>query len=327
MLAGDGRRVFVGGNLGTPFAEEVDRDFDVVVLEISSFQAERIPTLHARAAVLLNVTDDHLDRYPDFEAYARAKGNVFAAMGPSDTAVIPAGDGVCARQAARGRARIVSFGPGGEVCERDGWLQDGVSGARHATAAIRLAGRHNLLNACAAVAMASSLGAPPDAVARALAGFAGLPHRTAFVAQLRSVRFYDDSKGTNVGASVVALRGLAEPRAVLVAGGRDKLGSYEPLVEALRDKGRALVVLGEAAGRIAAAASGVLPIARAATMSDAVREAFSLAAPGDAVLLSPACSSFDMFTDYKHRGRAFCEAVAALALELGDRPPRPRGGP
>jgi len=138
----------------------------------------------------------------------------------------------------------------------------------------------------------------------------------ALVTEARGVRFYDDSKGTNVGAAVTALLGLSEPRGVLIAGGRDKLGSYAPLVEALRRKGRAVVVLGEAADKIAAAVGDALPLARAADMPSAVRRAFELAAPGDAVLLSPACSSFDMFKSYADRGDRFAEAALSLKQEL-----------
>jgi len=314
MLEAAGRRTFVGGNFGVPPAEVVGQPFEVWVLEISSFQAERVPTLHARAHALLNVTDDHLDRYPDFAAYARAKGNPFEHMTPDDVAVIPRGDATCARQAARGRARVVTFGTSPDDREAD-VAQVGPElvhrplGYAFPREILRLAGAHNVANACAAIAVAASQGAPRDAIERALGGFTGLGHRTALVAEVGGVRYYDDSKGTNVGASVAALRGLAEARAVLIAGGRDKLGDYAPLVDALRDRGRALVVLGEAADRIAAAAAGVLPVARAGSMDEAVHLARELARPGDAVLLSPACSSFDMFRSYAHRGDVFVRAV------------------
>jgi UDP-N-acetylmuramoylalanine--D-glutamate ligase len=182
---------------------------------------------------------------------------------------------------------------------------------------LRIAGSHNIANACAAIACAAALGANPDAIASALRSFEGLGHRTVLVAEIAGVRYYDDSKGTNVGASVAALRGLAEPKAVLIAGGRDKLGDYAPLIAALRAKGRALVLLGEAAPRIAEAATGVLPVVRADSMAGAVRAAHGLATPGDAVLLSPACSSFDMFRDYKDRGDAFVRAVRDLSQEVG----------
>jgi UDP-N-acetylmuramoylalanine--D-glutamate ligase len=324
MFTKAGRRTFVGGNFGVPLSDAVGKDYDVLVVEISSFQAERVPTLHARVHALLNVTEDHLDRYPSFEAYARAKGNPFERMTPDDFAVIPVEDAVTAREAARGTARVVTFssqalgaregsaGPRADVDVVGDAIVDARSGARYPLASLRIRGGHNVSNACAAVAVASSLGASSSAIAAALESFEGLSHRAMVVGAIDGVPYYDDSKGTNVGATVAALRGLFEPRAVLIAGGRDKLGSYEPLVEALRDKGRALVVIGEAAARIAAAASGVLPIEHAASMKDAVRKARTLARPGDAVLLSPACSSFDMFRDYKDRGTAFRDAVCEL---------------
>jgi UDP-N-acetylmuramoylalanine--D-glutamate ligase len=182
---------------------------------------------------------------------------------------------------------------------------------------IRLKGTHNLLNVAAAIACASEAGAGAEAIGKALSKFEGLAHRTVLVSEVAGVRYYDDSKGTNVGASVSALRGLEEGRVVLIAGGRDKLGSYEPLIAELAKKGRALVVIGEAADRIAQAAAGTLEVARAGSMDEAVALSAKLAQPGDAVLLSPACSSFDMFNDYKDRGDSFARAVQAL--ERGDR--------
>lgn len=320
MFLAAGRETFVGGNFGVPLCEVVDQPWDWLVLEISSFQAERVPTLHARAHALLNITDDHLDRYPSFEAYAGAKGNPFARMTEDDVAVIPQGDPVVLRQAQRGPCRIVTFSstdPTADVAPDGDHIHDRTTGARYPLSLLKIAGRHNIENACASIALASSMGVPREPIAAALSSFAGLGHRTALVAEIRGVRYYDDSKGTNVGASVAALRGLLEPKAVLIAGGRDKLGSYAPLVDALRDKGRALVLIGEAADRIADATAGVLPVERAASMSDAVARAAALAQPGDAVLLSPACSSFDMFRDYKERGDAFVRAVQDLAHRGG----------
>ena len=317
MFDAAGKKTFIGGNFGQPLAEVVDEAWDVLVLEISSFQAERVPTLHARAHVLLNVTDDHLDRYPTFDAYARAKGNPFERMTVDDIAVIPHGDALSAREAARGGARVVTFGVArgdlrGDVVLDGDHLVHRPLGLRFPHASMRIAGWHNVQNACASIAVAADLGAPSAAIARALATFSGLGHRTALVAEIAGVRYYDDSKGTNVGAAVAALAGLAEPRAVLIAGGRDKHGDYAPLVDALRAKGRALVLIGEAADRIEAAARGLLPISRAGSMEEAVRIARELARPGDAVLLSPACSSFDMFRSYAHRGDVFVKAVRDL---------------
>ena len=316
MLAADGRKTFVGGNFGVPLAEVVDEAWDALVLEISSFQAERVPTLHARVHALLNITDDHLDRYSGFDAYADAKGNPFVPMTADDVAVVPLGDAAVAKQAARGKARVVSFasapGAAADVAPDGDAIVDRTTGARYLLSGVRIQGAHNIANACAAIACASALGAKPAAIAHALASFGGLGHRTVLVGEVDGVRYYDDSKGTNVGASVAALRGLVEARAVLIAGGRDKLGAYAPLVDALRDRGRALVVIGEAGPRIASAAAGVLPIEQASSMDDAVARARALAKPGDAVLLSPACSSFDMFRDYKERGDRFVDAVRAL---------------
>jgi UDP-N-acetylmuramoylalanine--D-glutamate ligase len=320
MMAMQGQKTFVGGNFGVPLSEAVSEPWDVLVLEISSFQAERLPTLHARAHALLNITEDHLDRYPSIEEYAAAKGNPFERMTRDDIAVIPANDARCAQQAARGDAKVITFlagadGGQADIDVRDGAIIDHVYGGSYPIAALRITGAHNVANACAAVAVARALGAWPRAIASVLSSFEGLGHRTALVAEIGGVRYYDDSKGTNVGASVAALRGLREPRAVLIAGGRDKLGAYDPLVAALGERGRALVVIGEAQGRIAAAAAGVLPVVRAASMEEAVLAAKDLAQPGDAVLLSPACSSFDMFRDYKDRGDAFARAVRAITEE------------
>ena len=317
LLEASGRRVFVGGNLGEPLAERADERFDVVVLEVSSFQMERVDRFRPHVAALLNVTDDHLDRYPDFDAYARAKGNAFVCQTSVDWAVVPAGDPTCAREAARGGGRPVTFGPGGEIDVTGDAVVDRRSGERFARAAMALTGGHNALNVAAAVACVTPFGVDAATVRRVLGEFRGLPHRTALVAEIGRVRFYDDSKGTNVGAAVTALEGLVEPAAVLIAGGRDKGGSYAPLASALARKGRAAVLLGESADAIAKAIDDRVPVRRADTMDEAVRVAASLALPGDAVLLSPACSSFDMFRDYKHRGDEFVRAVRALRPPTG----------
>jgi len=315
MLEASGQTAFVGGNFGVPLSEVVGTNFDAFVIEISSFQAERVPTLRARVHVLLNITDDHLDRYPSFSAYAHAKGNPFERMTAEDTAVIPLGDAIVEQQARRGPARRVTFSEvdAHAMVARDGdAIVDRIRGTRFPLSLLRIKGTHNIANACAAIAAAAELGATEEGIARALASFEGLGHRTVLVGEVGGVRYYDDSKGTNVGASVAALRGLEERKAVLIAGGRDKLGDYGPLVRALCDRGRALVVMGEASDRIAAAAEGFVPTHRANSMQDAVRIARSLAQAGDAVLLSPACSSFDMFRDYKDRGDTFVRAVREM---------------
>jgi UDP-N-acetylmuramoylalanine--D-glutamate ligase len=177
-------------------------------------------------------------------------------------------------------------------------------------------GRHNQANALASLLAARLAGATREQAEAALTAFRPLAHRMELVGESAGIAYYDDSKGTNVGAAVTAVLGLSEPRGVLIAGGRDKLGSYEPLVAALRKKGRAVVLIGEAADKIAAAVGSALPVARAQDMPGAVKKAFELAQPGDAVLLSPACSSFDMFKSYADRGDRFADAARALQQEL-----------
>jgi UDP-N-acetylmuramoylalanine--D-glutamate ligase len=318
MLATHGMHTFVGGNLGEPLADHADEPFDALVLEVSSFQMERVDRFRPRVAALLNVTDDHLDRYASFDDYAHAKGNAFVRQTEEDWAVVPFADATCMREAKRGRARIVTFGPGGVVDVTEDAVIDRRMDERFARDEMALTGGHNALNVAAAIACVRPFGVSGTAIRRVLSGFHGLPHRTALVAQVRGVRYYDDSKGTNVGAAVTALDGLREAHAVLIAGGRDKGGSYASLVSSLARKGRAVVVLGEAAEAIAAAVqsgAGHLPVKRAGSMEEAVRAAADLARPGDAVLLSPACSSFDMFRDYKHRGDEFVRAVRLLEQE------------
>ncbi len=310
VLAADGRRVFAGGNLGEPLSDHVDEAFDAVVLEVSSFQMERVDAFRPRVSILLNITPDHLDRYPGLDAYARAKGNAFARQTARDLAIVPHGDARCLAEARRGAGRVLTFGASGDaLVTLDAVL---VSGERYERGAFGVQGGHNALNAAAAILALHDLGVAPGTIRGALATFHGLAHRMALVRTVGGVRFYDDSKGTNVGASVTALLGVPEARVVLVAGGRDKGGSYAPLAEALREKGRAAVLIGEARDLIAGALGLSCEVALAETMEDAVAKARALARPGDAVLLSPACSSFDMFRDYKHRGDVFAAAVHAL---------------
>jgi UDP-N-acetylmuramoylalanine--D-glutamate ligase len=315
ILEADEKRVFIGGNLGEPLANHVDDQpaYDAVVLEVSSFQMERVDAFHPRAAILLNVTPDHLDRYDSLASYAAAKGNMFLRQTEADVAIVPVNDPVCLAEAKRGQGTIVTFGPGGDLDLDDEKLTDRRDGETYLLADLLLAGRHNAANLAATVGAARAMGASPAAIRTTMKTFRALPHRTERVAEIAGVRFYDDSKGTNVGAVVTALDGLYEPRCVLVAGGRDKGGSYQPLVDALARRGRAAVLIGEAADAIATAVGDVVPVVRASSMDHAVREAARLAQPGDAVLLSPACSSFDMFRDYKERGDAFVRAVHALA--------------
>ena len=319
LLARSGLSTFTGGNLGQPLAAHADDPFDALVLEVSSFQMERVDAFHPEISVLLNVTPDHLDRYESEAAYANAKGNAFLRQTNQDLAVIPAGDDVCMMQARRGKGRVVTFGAGGDLDVRADAIVDRLAKHTYPRARIALQGGHNALNVAAAVAAVGPFGLDPLIIQEVLEGFRGLPHRMALVRSRAGVRWYDDSKGTNVGASVTAVRGVVEQRVVLIAGGRDKGGSYGPLVDALREKGRAAVLIGEATPLIHTAIGDALPVRLASSMDDAVRVASELAQPGDAVLLSPACSSFDMFRDYKERGDLFASAVHALPPPLSSK--------
>lgn len=312
VLAASERRVFAGGNLGEPWANHDAEAFDAAIIEVSSFQLERVSSFKPKVSVLLNVTPDHLDRYPSFEHYAAAKGRAFERQTPDDLAVIPANDAVCRWQAVRGRGAIVTFGAGGDVSVQGTLITDASAGIIIDLAQTRLSGGHNALNVAATLAALRPFALERRAVVDAVCSFEGLAHRTALVGEVGGVRFYDDSKGTNVGAAVTALLGLVECRAVLIAGGKDKGGGYAALVDALRVKGRAVVTIGEAASLIEEAIGDALPVRRAASMDEAVQIACMCAEPGDAVLLSPACASFDMFRDYKHRGDAFVDAVRVL---------------
>jgi UDP-N-acetylmuramoylalanine--D-glutamate ligase len=320
LLRAAGLRVFVGGNLGDPPTRVAPRSaderipFDTIVLEISSFQAERIPTFRPTVAALLNVSANHLDRYASFDDYVRAKGNLFRNQEKSDDAVVPIAEPDCLREAKRGRGALRLFGSDVRAdygVEPDA-IHDRVRARCFSRNRIRLVGEHNMQNIAAALAMVHRFALSEEVIAEVLATFEGLPHRLAFVREVGGVRFYDDSKATSVGAAVAAISGLPEEKVVLIAGGRDKLGSYDPLAHALALRGRGVVLIGEAKERIADALPASLARVDADTMQDAVTKARDLAKPGDAVLLSPACSSFDMFRDYKHRGESFVEAVIAL---------------
>lgn len=321
LLTVAGHRTFVGGNFGAPLCEAVGQKWDSIVVEVSSFQLERAPTFRPHVSVLLNITEDHLDRYAGFTDYADAKGNAFVNQIPEDAAIVPFGDDLCERQARRGRGELIRIAVDGQPNAQradyvagSGFVQKRGS-MRHQLPA-SLKGLHNGFNAAAAIAVGRFAGLSHGTMFSGLQTFAGLPHRNEYIGETDGVRFYDDSKGTNVRASTAAVLGVSERKVVLIAGGRDKGGSYEPLVEALRQRGRAVVVIGEAADRIEQAVGGVLPCRREATMGAAVSRAFELARSGDAVLLSPACSSFDMFASYGERGDAFRQAAGELGVAL-----------
>jgi UDP-N-acetylmuramoylalanine--D-glutamate ligase len=322
-----GRPTFVGGNLGDPLALAVGTPAGspggACVVELSSFQLETVETFHPRVAVLLNITPDHLDRYRDMDHYAETKARIFAAQRSSDYAVINLDDPLVVRHTANLKARKLGFSLERKLTE-GAWLEGEelmvrLPGARtesYPTAVPALVGRHNQANALAALLSSRLLGASHAEALRALSEFQPLAHRMELVNKAGGVLYYDDSKGTNVGAVVAALDGFPR-RVVLIAGGRDKGGDYAPLAAAMGRVGRAAVLIGEAADKIEAAFTGVVPTRRAATMEEAVETSAALAQAGDAVVLSPACSSFDMFRDYAHRAQVYREAVDRLAAREG----------
>lgn len=310
-------RVFVGGNLGTPLSEAAGERYDWGVVEVSSFQLDSIDAFRPKVAVLLNITEDHNDRYRDFSAYAESKMAVFRNQDASDAAVVNADDPEIRARAAGIRAARVPFSVSSSLPEgvfldgADMVYRDGAREERYPRALLRIKGMQNVENAMAAIAAARRIGAPPEAVRDALAAFPGLPHRVEFVREVRGVAWYDDSKGTNVGAVLKCIEGFSEP-VVLIAGGKDKGIDFRPLRDPLRRKARALVLFGEARGRMERELSGAAPLATAETLGEAVRSAAGLARPGDVAVLSPACSSFDQFRNFEERGDAFRRAVMEL---------------
>jgi UDP-N-acetylmuramoylalanine--D-glutamate ligase len=262
------------------------------------------------------VTPDHLDRYATVEEYGAAKARIFERQTADDYAIVPFGDELCTRFARVGQARLLTFGgTRGDVRTVNGVVTDSVNGLAVALTETRLVGAHNADNACAAALMARVAGIGVDAIAKGLRDFEPLGHRMQLVRELSDVKFFDDSKATNVGATVAALDGLprAGGRVVLIAGGKHKGAEYTPIRERLERFGRAAVLIGEATPLLEADFNGVaFVVERATTMADAVQRAYRLARPGDLVLLAPACSSFDMFRSYAHRGDEFQLAARAL---------------
>ena len=312
----------VAGNIGPTVLdalmrrEDAGRAAGLWVLEISSFQLETTTSLAADAAAVLNISEDHLDRYRGIDDYARAKSRVFSGDGIQ---VLNRDDPRSFAMALPGR-RTSTFGFDAPqraedwgLLERSGepWLAQGAN-ALLAVREMKLAGLHNAANALAALALCRALGLPLEPLIGALREFKGLPHRVELIGEADGVRWYDDSKGTNVGSTVAALAGLAQgdTRLVLIAGGDGKGQDFSPLRSAVERSARALVLIGRDAPLIEAAVAGAgVPIRRAASMDQAVGLAAQAARPGDAVLLSPACASFDMFRDYRHRGEVFRLAV------------------
>ncbi len=319
ICAAAGLATQVGGNIGTPALALLERETaQAYVLELSSFQLETTWTLNAHAATVLNITPDHMDRYADLDEYAAAKARIFRGGG---VLVLNSDDPRVMAMTVPGR-RVIRFGLGRPtaaadygVSERDGqaWLVRGDTALMPASE-VPLPGRHNLANALAAMALAQTLGVSDGHCRAAIRAFRGLPHRTELVAEIDGVRWINDSKGTNVGATVAALAGMTAP-VVLIAGGDGKGQDFGPLRAPLAERGRALVLIGRDAPLIRRAVGDAVPHHEAADLPAAVGIARTLARRGDIVLLSPACASFDMFRNYEHRGDVFRAAVHALPGE------------
>ncbi|MGB5717709.1 MAG: UDP-N-acetylmuramoyl-L-alanine--D-glutamate ligase [Gammaproteobacteria bacterium] len=307
-----GLEVRVGGNIGTPALDLIkDEEPDLYVLELSSFQLETVHSLRPRAAVVLNVSADHMDRYDDLQAYAAVKQSIFrqAALqvfNLDDPLVESLVNRACphtgftCRQPGASDYGLVEI----DVAT---WLAHGESPIMPASA-ICMTGQHNLANALAALALGEAVGLPLDKMIETLAEFRGLPHRTQYVAEQGGVRWYNDSKGTNVGATLAAIEGFDETL-VLIAGGDGKGADFTPLAAALQRKGRGAVLIGKDAALLEALLQGVVPLRHAADMPQAVRLAAEMSHPGDCVLLSPACASTDMYRNFEERGELYMQAV------------------
>ncbi len=319
IVTAAGFPALVGGNIGTPAISLAERakPETVIVLEVSSFQLETIQTFRPKVAVVLNVTPDHLDRHRTLEIYVNAKARIFENQQGSDFAVLNADDPTCAAMAARTKAQVFWFSRQKEV-EQGAWVRDGKivfrdgSGQREIMQAseIPLKGAHNLENVLAAACAGALMGCVPEKIRQAVHDFRAVEHRLEFVATIRGVDYYNDSKATNVDATIKALESF--PANIhLILGGKDKGSDYTVLNDLLRQRVKRVYTIGAAAAKIESQIKGA-EIVLAETLENAVRKASAVAQPGDIVLLAPACASFDQFKSYEHRGRVFKEIVRGL---------------
>ncbi|HJT69000.1 MAG TPA: UDP-N-acetylmuramoyl-L-alanine--D-glutamate ligase [Terriglobales bacterium] len=320
ILASGGLKTLVGGNIGTPAISLVPKAGaeTVIVLEVSSFQLETICTFHPKVAVVLNITPDHLDRHRTFDAYVDAKARIFENQGPEDFVVLNADDPTCVDLAGRTRATVFwfsrkhevqngAFARGGKVVFR----RDGSEHEVMPIAKIPLKGAHNLENVLAAVSAGALMGCSGEHIRTAVEKFKAVEHRLEYVATVRGVEYYNDSKATNVDATIKALESF--PANIhLILGGKDKGSDYTVLNELLRERVKAVYTIGAAAEKIRSQIKAAT-VASSGTIEAAVKEASAAALPGDVVLLAPACASFDQFQNYEHRGRVFKELVHDLA--------------
>ncbi|MBL8191514.1 MAG: UDP-N-acetylmuramoyl-L-alanine--D-glutamate ligase [Acidobacteria bacterium] len=320
LLKDAGLPTQVGGNIGTPLISlvETSRDDGWTVAELSSFQLESVERLHVNVALLLNITPDHLDRYDSMADYAAAKANIFRNQTADDVAVLNADNDWSMREGEKTAARRVCFSRLRELDEGiflrgDGIIERSATGEREllTRADIPLPGDHNVENVMAALAAGLACGASPDSMRQTVRNFKGVEHRLEFVAEINGVKFYNDSKATNVDAAIKCLEAFAGG-VIVILGGKDKGGDYLPLAPLVRERCEHVILIGTAADKIEAALAETKPLHRAATMPEAVKLGLKLGQPGNVVLLAPACASFDMFDNYEHRGRVFKEAVRSL---------------
>jgi UDP-N-acetylmuramoylalanine--D-glutamate ligase len=327
IMTAAGFPTLVGGNIGTPaisLAERAHKD-TVIVLEVSSFQLETIQTFRPKVGVVLNITPDHLDRHRTFEAYVDAKARLFENQQPTDFAVLNADDPTCVSMAKRTKAQVFEFSRQKEV-QHGAWVHDGKilfrdkSGQREImqVSEIPLKGAHNLENVLAAVCAAALMNCAPEKIRQAVCGFKAVEHRLEFVAKINGVDYYNDSKATNVDATIKALESF--PANIhLILGGKDKGSDYTVLNDLLRQRVKRVYTIGAAAAKIesqivsSSLKTGGPEVVHAETLENAIRKANAVAQPGDVVLLAPACASFDQFKNYEQRGKVFKEVVDELA--------------
>ena len=325
ILEHAGKEVQVGGNIGMPVVSMVSAasEQSYNVLEISSFQLETIQQFHPRVAAILNVTADHLDRHRSMESYIAAKARIFENQTPEDFAVLNADDSICVSLSSKTQARILWFSRKSKP-EQGSHVHDGkirfCGQAGEAeimpVSEIPLKGAHNLENVLAAVCVARAVDCQPAVIRQAVKDFQAVEHRLEFVATINGVDYYNDSKATNVDATIKALESF--PANIhLVLGGKDKGSDYSVLKALLRERVKRVYTIGAAAEKIESQIAGSAPAERVNTVEAAVRRATEQAAPGDVVLLAPACASFDQFENYEHRGRVFKEAVRLLSRRSG----------
>ncbi|MEW6334678.1 MAG: UDP-N-acetylmuramoyl-L-alanine--D-glutamate ligase [Thermodesulfobacteriota bacterium] len=321
ILRAAGNRVFVGGNIGAPLIGYAGgpQEAQWAVTEVSSFQLQWRRDFRPAVALLLNTTHDHIDYHGSFAAYRQAKESIFSRQTAADTAILNADEPSTEALIGRLRAQVECFSsttpvPRGMFLEGETLVRIARSGDReeYPLGMIRIPGRHNVENVMAAILAARVCGCSPPDIMGAVGDFRGIAHRIEYVGEVDGVRYYDDSKGTNVGAVVRALQSFAPP-VVLLLGGRDKQGDFETLAPLIRERVRALICFGEARRTIDGLVGGLAPTRLTATMAEAVTAARALASPGDVVLLSPGCASFDEFTDYKARGKAFQALVRTFS--------------